>query len=249
MEEIQEKETIAEPEVDSDNSQAQQAEGQAEAPSNLILGKFKSVEDLSKAYQELEKHQGVQSEELGSLRQNSAMLNNITQAWDKEKIEKASGFVKYMLKKKKKELTKEENLCNLYYAVDVCGIKMGIMTFGTDGAYVYNGRKNALGEAEPYFKEPYNYESGAVDTTGCGDAWISGFIATYVNGMKQLQGHIGKYEKAGSFLKDSNIEDMENWLIKYSMCVGNMRARATSLLKGAYGCGVTFEEYERKYKR
>ena len=51
----------------------------------MILGKFKSVEDLSKAYQELEKHQGVQSEELGALRQNSVMINNITQAWDRIK--------------------------------------------------------------------------------------------------------------------------------------------------------------------
>ena len=102
MEEIQEKETIAEPEVNSDNSQAQQAEGQAEAPSNLILGKFKSVEDLSKAYQELEKHQGVQSEELGSLRQNSAMLNNITQAWDKERAVKDA-------EKELREATKKYN--------------------------------------------------------------------------------------------------------------------------------------------
>ena len=107
MEEIQEKETIAEPEVDSDNSQAQQAEGQAEAPSNLILGKFKSVEDLSKAYQELEKHQGVQSEELGSLRQNSAMLNNITQAWDKERAVKDA-------EKELREATKNITLLNIF---------------------------------------------------------------------------------------------------------------------------------------
>ncbi len=38
---------------------------------NLILGKFKSVEDLSKAYEELQRHQGVCSEELGDLRKNS----------------------------------------------------------------------------------------------------------------------------------------------------------------------------------
>ncbi len=92
MEEIQEKETVLEPEDNSDNSKAKQkTEGQAEvkettteAPSELILGKFKSVDDLSKAYSELEKFQGVQSEELGALRHNSAMLQNITQAWDRE---------------------------------------------------------------------------------------------------------------------------------------------------------------------
>ena len=32
----------------------------------LILGKFKSVDELIKAYQELQKHQGHSSEELGS---------------------------------------------------------------------------------------------------------------------------------------------------------------------------------------
>ncbi len=86
MEEIQEQNTVQEPEINSDNSQAQPAEGQAQnAPSELILGKFKTVDDLSKAYQELEKHQGIQSAELGLLRQNSAALNNITQAWDKQK--------------------------------------------------------------------------------------------------------------------------------------------------------------------
>lgn len=86
MEEIKEQNAAQEPEINSDNSKAQTEEGQAQtAPSEMILGKFKSVEDLSKAYQELEKHQGVQSEELGALRQNSVMINNITQAWDRIK--------------------------------------------------------------------------------------------------------------------------------------------------------------------
>ena len=41
----------------------------------LILGKFKSVEDLSKAYEELQKYKGKSSEELGSLRKELANLN------------------------------------------------------------------------------------------------------------------------------------------------------------------------------
>lgn len=78
------KEVYQEP--DSDNSETQiQNEGQASAPSDLILGKFKSVEDLEKAYKELEKHRGLQSEELGALRQNAAMLHDITLAWDRER--------------------------------------------------------------------------------------------------------------------------------------------------------------------
>ena len=56
-----------------------QNEGQLENsnPSEkLILGKFKSVEDLSKAYEELQKFQGKSSEELGSLRKELASYNS-----------------------------------------------------------------------------------------------------------------------------------------------------------------------------
>ncbi|MCM1004242.1 MAG: hypothetical protein NC408_07875 [Candidatus Gastranaerophilales bacterium] len=61
--------------VDSTNYQTGD-EGESDSntsdPSqNLILGKFKSVEDLSKAYEELQRHQGLCSEELGELRKNS----------------------------------------------------------------------------------------------------------------------------------------------------------------------------------
>lgn len=49
----------------------------------LILGKFKSVEDLSKAYEELQKHQGKTSEELGSLRKDLADFNSLKEFSEK----------------------------------------------------------------------------------------------------------------------------------------------------------------------
>ena len=61
-------------------------DGQVEAstPSqNLILGKFKSIEDLSKAYEELQKHQGKTSEELGSLRKDLADFNSLKEISEK----------------------------------------------------------------------------------------------------------------------------------------------------------------------
>lgn len=52
--------------------------GQSSDPKKeLILGKFKSVEELSKAYQELQKHQGKSSDELGSLRKDLADFNSL----------------------------------------------------------------------------------------------------------------------------------------------------------------------------
>ena len=56
-------------------------EGKSQDPSELILGKFKSTEDLTKAYQELEKLQGNQSAELGHLRGNVSQINNIQNVW------------------------------------------------------------------------------------------------------------------------------------------------------------------------
>ena len=100
----------------SENLQNDYEEGQANAPlENLILGKFKSVEDLSKAYQELEKLQGNQSQELGNLRKNVGIINAIQDAWQKEKElrqneaflkEAASKYSNYFLDPSFKEMYK-----------------------------------------------------------------------------------------------------------------------------------------------
>jgi len=74
-----------EPEKISENSKSQEvssvekqsAEGKSSDPSKLILGKFKSTEDLTKAYQELEKLQGSQASELGTLRTNLAGMRDM----------------------------------------------------------------------------------------------------------------------------------------------------------------------------
>lgn len=61
-------------------------DGQAEIsapPQELILGKFKSVEDLSKAYEELQKHQGKTSAELGTLRKNLSEFNTLKEFSEK----------------------------------------------------------------------------------------------------------------------------------------------------------------------
>lgn len=93
-------EIVQEPVQNSENSCAEKQEGQANsevktqvetiAPSELILGKFKSIEDLSKAYKELEKFQGSQSKELGFLRQKASLSEEVIKAWEQQQhIEKA----------------------------------------------------------------------------------------------------------------------------------------------------------------
>ena len=70
---------------DSDSSSNEiQEEGQSfdaemlkDPSEELILGKFKSVEDLSRAYEELQKRQGQSSEELGNLRKEIAGINEV----------------------------------------------------------------------------------------------------------------------------------------------------------------------------
>ena len=103
------------------------------------------------------------------------------------------------------------------------------MTMGIKGAWVYDGEHTIM-------KEPYNVSGGAVDTTGCGDSWISGFITTYVelmNRMDEMQKDI-----EGEFILEANREDVKQHAIEMAMCMGNLRARRTCRIKGAYGCGV-----------
>ena len=60
-----------------DSTILKQEEGQSIDPSSLILGKFKTQDDLIKAYQNLEKQQGTQANELGDLRKESAQWKDM----------------------------------------------------------------------------------------------------------------------------------------------------------------------------
>lgn len=189
---------------------------------------------------------------------------DFSQAWDENKLSLASEFADYILFSERKDLSKEENLTVMKQAVNQFGIKMSIMTFGTEGAYVYDGKKL-------YYKEPYNVAGGAIDTTGCGDSWISGFITVYMENMIRLRehrcliaaeacsdpscenlmqtAHDGQIVGAGDerscdyFLTCGNIDDYEAHTIELAMSVGNMRARATCRIRGAYGCGVLIDDF------
>ena len=67
--------TVIEENLIQEEGESIEIEESLDPSSDLILGKFKSVDELIKAYQELQKHQGHSSEELGSLRKEMANLN------------------------------------------------------------------------------------------------------------------------------------------------------------------------------
>ncbi len=75
IEQVEENEPVSQ-EV-QEEGQSFESEKPEDPTEELILGKFKSVDDLKKAYEELQKHQGKTSEELGSLRKEIAGVNEL----------------------------------------------------------------------------------------------------------------------------------------------------------------------------
>ena len=63
--------------LENDGQSFEAEEVEKDPVEELILGKFKTVEDLTKAYEELQKRQGQSSEELGNLRKEMAGVNEM----------------------------------------------------------------------------------------------------------------------------------------------------------------------------
>ncbi len=148
---------------------------------------------------------------------------------DEERLRMVTQAAQYVLFSEIDGIPDEENDRMLIDAVDKYHCRMAIMTKGTRGAFVYDGRKI-------YCKEPYNVDAGAIDTTGCGDSWISGFITTYV----EIMGRMKKMQASSddAFITEDNMVDVHAHAIEAAMCMGNLKARYTCRIKGAYEWGV-----------
>ena len=93
MENNQQEQNVLKEPVNTENSSKNNDAKKLQTPSceqsdsdsqqELLLGKFKSAEDLSKAYQELERYQGRCADELGSLRKQLASVNSVQQDFEK----------------------------------------------------------------------------------------------------------------------------------------------------------------------
>lgn len=106
-------------ETSQNNQELITEEGKSETdPSKeLILGKFKNVEELSKAYSELQKYQGKSSEELGLLRkENNAvqkLAGTLQQVWDMKE-----SMIQYLKENREKynqtEYFQNDDFCKFY---------------------------------------------------------------------------------------------------------------------------------------
>ena len=96
MENLQETNQNEISENNTDVSQTQVSQqGQNSENSELILGKFKSVEDLTNAYKNMESQHGQQSKEIGELRKKAEMLDGLQKKFNKQ-VELFSGAKEYV---------------------------------------------------------------------------------------------------------------------------------------------------------
>jgi len=168
---------------------------------------------------------------------NIPVVYDFSTKWNADNIMEICSHVDYVLFSMKDEapMTEAEEEAMLAAVTDKTDCKVAILTKGTAGAVISDGTRI-------YRKEPYNVSGGAIDTTGCGDSWIAGFITTYVEGLKRL--NILKETACGNFTVPDNEKDYLENLIQISMCMGNLKARHTSQIKGGYGYGKSIEDFE-----
>ena len=90
---------------------------EADPSEDLILGKFKSVDELSKAYEELQRKQGISSEELGHLRKNAASVEKIQKDFE-QFVNYKNSMSEYIENDKatfdKPEYFQDKAFCSLY---------------------------------------------------------------------------------------------------------------------------------------
>ena len=143
--------------IDSRNEQQathKDVEDKSQTPSSLILGKFKSTEDLTEAYRQLEKLQGNQSSELGALREKVASMSNTNEMLklfesvyqNKEQIqEDAKKYPEYFSDPSFKQIYSEAYRA---FGADLDVDKLVNLIEGYASARIFAHEKSKMAEAE-----------------------------------------------------------------------------------------------------
>ena len=106
------------------------------------------------------------------------------------------------------------------------GCTLAISTVGKQGALIYNGRK-------VYSGMPYNLDAEVVDTLGAGDSFLTGFLTTYVEGLKTW-----KAAEGDRVATRQDWHRFEDGLIEYGIQAGNLMAIKCCMEYGAFSHGV-----------
>jgi sugar/nucleoside kinase (ribokinase family) len=99
---------------------------------------------------------------------------------------------------------------------------------GKRGAMIYDGR-------ELYLTKAFGQDVRIVDSTAAGDAFITGFITTYLLGKKHFNLLQRNPDKQIEWtLPDEDESDYHRSLVRYAINKGNMQALYTCMHEGSF---------------
>ena len=155
--------------------------------------------------------------------------------WTRDLIQKVAPYIAVAFFSAA-DRSEEDILGALRQCVDESGCELAIVTDGGNGARVYDGK-------QIHYKAPYNFDGGAVDTTGAGDSWLTGFVIRWVEGKKLLERFSGDGKRR--FLRECDIADYNRSLIEQAMANANLLARYYCQFKGGFGYETDISAWEK----
>lgn len=162
------------------------------------------------------------------------ILYDASDKWSEASLQTRSKDVDYLFfSGKDLALDDLERILRSLVGQDQC--KIAITTVGDRGAMVYDGSQ--LHSIKPYFAT-----APIVDSTGSGDYWITGFITTWIQGLKYWE-HFEREPKIQGDWK-AKPEDRADYLGKlmdYAISSANVMARFACMHEGSFGIGFPME--------